>query len=277
MNINPPYVVLDDAHAPGETRAILDAIASGQLSRAEHLFSYAQENGIPVEVSLDGADILQCAIEESEEATSMILERLLSGCSTLADTCRVLSYNLPQMIQKYPRLMKEYLAMDRFAVEYGRFSLPSSLFRETSGQPIAMMTDEELLNWRAPGNVAAKNLWIRTCPKCLEAIACKKKRRQITVVAKLLCFDQKFSRQKRDGLVFGVNADAVSLRCRSMNFLMLLAKANLPLEIFNSESLKALTEWRFRDFRRRSWFVGIWHLASGKSTDLLLLRNDILS
>ena len=239
---------------------IFDAITRRNSNSVRRLFSYARKLDIPINLTWEGDDILRQAIEESERATKSVVDYLLDRCSTVEDTSRVLSSNLPGLVHKHPKLISEYLATDRFSFEYGRFSVPVSLFRDAEGEPIAMMADEELSDWEATSSERAKEFWTRNCPKHRETLQ-DVAGPQITAVAKFICIDQKFTRCARDGTVFGINADVVSLRCPRTNFLTLLAKTDLPVEIFNSESLKILVTWRFHSFRRRFWFVCLWYLS----------------
>ena len=225
------------------------------------IFSYAKKLDIPINLTWGEDDILRQAIEESERATKSVVEYLLDRCSTVEDTSRVLSSNLPGLVHKHPKLISEYLTADRLSFEYGRFFVPVSLFRDADGQPIAMMADEEPSGWEATSSETAKAFWTRNCPKHIREALEDTTGPQMTAVAKFVCIDQRFTRLTREGAVFGINADVVSMRCSRTNFLTLLATADLPVEIFNSESLKSLVEWRFHSLRRRFWFVCLWYVS----------------
>ena len=255
-----PQIV--DAGTASRRPLIFDAILRGLSRFVRWIFPCGDELDTPTNLTQQENELRQ-AIEESESATKAALENLLRRNSTFKHTSSVLSWNLLALVHKHPTLIGAFLASDKLSFEYGEFSVPVSLFRDADGQPIAMMADEEPSGWETTDSETAKAFWIAKCSEHEKALK-DTTGPQITVVAKFVRLDQSFTRlarRKNEGAVFGINADVVSVHCSRTNLLTLLATADLPVEIFNSESLKSLVAWRFYSLRKRFWFVCLWYVS----------------
>ena len=227
---------------------VCDAVLKKRFDCADVLFDYAAEWRIPVRLSAGKCQVLEMAIEEGEqECAQYVLDRLAARCSSVEETCHVLTNYLLPLVDRFPSLVGDYLAEDRFAFEYGRFSVPRSLFGGQEKRPVVMTTDELLGGMDAMDGEEAKDFWTRNAKGDFHSRA-DSGGRQITAVARWLCVDRTLVRRS---LADGVVDVRSKTQFSSENLLHHLSKSNVPTSTFSSQALKLLSDWYLRSLHGR--------------------------
>ena len=187
--------------------------------------------------------MLERAIEEGEhDCVQYVLDRLAARCSSVEETCHVLTNYLLPLVDRFPTLVGEYLAQDRFAFEYGRFSAPRSLFGAWGTRPVVMTTDELLGGMDGMDGGEAREFWTRNAKGDFQRLVDSGGPR-ITAVARWLCVDRTLVRRS---LADGVVDVRSKTQFFSENLLHHLSRANVSTSTFSSQALRLVSDWYLR-------------------------------
>ena len=214
-----------------------DAIKKGQLDSAHRIVDEAKREGIPVKFRHGEVDLLTWAIEcDADRELRFILEKMAEKYATVEETCLLLETHLQAIGEKHPKLIGEFLKGDRFTVEYARFPVQRSVFNSPDRFPVAMVVQKRLESWDSMDSRTAKDFWIDNCAKRDSSLR-NDSDMHVTAVAKFFCIGQStYCRKTRKQQHF----------CHCLH-------ENLPVEVYESETLKVMTEWWFRFFRCKYW------------------------
>ena len=224
---------------------LCDAIGHQQLHSARLLLEFASEHHGFVDTRSKECPTLDWAMKTSSvEVAKFVLDSLAEKRLSVEESCAILTNYLIPLIEMFPDLMADYLENDRFTFEYGRFTVPYSLFEKNGKCPIAMTTDEAPEDWTMPDSVAAREFWIRNSEDHATEMT-KTSNLHVDAVAKFLCVDLNHVRSSS-------SADNVNLLSklrkwffRQKHLLGKLASSNLPIRVFKSESIRAVSNLVF--------------------------------
>ena len=187
-------------------------------------------------------------------------------------SCSILTNYLLPLSQRFPSLMRDYLERDAFCFEYGRVWASPSLFSDPDC-PIAMTTEEDLADWTPLDGKAVRELWSRNCEEYREKfVDASGSGVRVEAVAKFSCVHQHAVRHSSSDATVDV-ASRTSERRGGHHFLCTLAQqSDLPVDVFNSDSLRIFTSWVFRSV---AWRFGVFAAVNGFFTALFFLHSQI--
>ena len=226
---------------------LCDAIGHQQLHSARLLLESASEHHpfVNVDVNRGECPILDWAMKtRSVDVAKFVLDSLAEKRLSVEESCAILTNYLIPLIEMFPDLMADYLENDRFTFEYGRFTVPYSLFEKNGKCPITMTTDEALGDWTMPDSVATRELWIRNSEDHATEMT-KTSNLHVDAVAKFLCVDLNNVRYSSSADNANLLSKLEKWSCRHENLLWQLGASNLPIGVFRSESLRAASNWIF--------------------------------
>ena len=233
---------------------LCDAIVQQQLDSAGLLLDYARDRSRFVEINKGSCPTLDWAIQKgSVDVAAFVMDYLIEKRLSVDESCVILTNYLIPLVKKFPNLMADYLESDKFAFEYGRFSVPYTLFEKNGRRPIAMTTNEALDDWTMPNSAATKDFWMRNSEEYAAEMA-KTSDFQVDVIAKFFCVDQHFVRKKACSNTVGIRSTPHTTLGWN-HVLRMLSTSNLRLDVFNSESVKAFTNWMFYSLCGRFLFL----------------------
>ena len=218
-----------------------DAIVHEQLHSAKLLRDFASEHDLFVDVDHGGCPTLDWAMRtRSDDVAKFVLDSLAEKLLSVEESRAILTNYLSPLIEQFPDLIADYLENDKFSFEYGRFSVPYTLFEKNGKCPIAMTTDEELGDWTMLDSAATKDFWMRNSEEQHTTEIAKTSDVHVDVIAKFLCIDLNCIRFSYCSLW-----KPWKRFCCPKNLLGQLAASNLPIRAFRSESFRAFSNWVF--------------------------------
>lgn len=117
------------------------AIFQRQLGAAKILFERAKSENVTLCMRWGEFDILNWALcHSSQESVVFILEKLLGKCTTIEETAKTLEWNFGMLVDRFPRLVEEYLENDEFFMELAQFQVPAFVFDQSDEKPVATTT-----------------------------------------------------------------------------------------------------------------------------------------
>ena len=247
------------------------AILNRHYDSAELLLEYARECNEFVLIGTGKCATLDIgAVQGSVAIAKFVLDRVVAKRFTVDESCSILTNYLLPLTQKFPSLMRNYLERDAFSFEYGRVWASPSLFNDPDS-PIAMTTDEKLTDWTSLDSTTAKEFWWRNCeehrPKFDETSGV-----QVEAVAKFFCVHQHAVRLSLSDATVGVASDTSESQGQCHFLRALSQQSDLPVDVFNSDSLRIFTSWVFR---KVAWRFRMFIIMNGFATALFFLLSQI--
>ena len=228
------------------------AIKKGQLDCAGKIVDKAKKEGAPVKFRHEDSDLLEWAIDhDANREVRFILEKLAQKYASVEETCYLLETHLQAISEKFPKLIGDFLKRDRFTMEYARFLVPRSIFKTANAFSVAMIVRKRLDCWDSMNSEEAKDFWVQNCSKRDSNLLIDSDM-HVTAIAKFFCIGQStYSRKARCHPM--METDCLSRLCvnRKQKHLCQCLHENLPVEAFESDTLRVMTAWWFRFFRLR--------------------------
>ena len=226
-----------------------DAIKKGHYDCADMLFAYAKRNEeIPVTFRGEDADLLLWAIENNaHETVRFILEKLTKKCASVEETRDLLTKHLRTIGERCPELLADLLKNDKFTIEYARFQVPKAVFDAKSKIPKTIITTTTPDSWAAMDGEFGKGLWIEHWEE--EGRLLGGTDAQITAIAKVFCIGPPVPQNKLDVFMTFFVSRLRIIGHPWEHLCEYLHSLNLPVEVFESETLVNFVDHWFQVFR----------------------------
>ena len=264
-----------------------EAIRKGQYDCANMLLEYAKDEGIAVTFRREDEDLLSWAIEnDAYRSVRFILERLTEKCASVEETRDLLARHLRTIGERCPELLADLLKNDKFTIEYARFQVPKNVLDINSKIPKTMITRTIPDNWASMDGEQGKRLWIEPWEAEAHPID-NTTDAQITVTAKVFCISPSVPRRNHNVLL----SFFMRLHClvyqRREHLCESLHDLQLPVEVFESETLVNFIDHWFQVFRPvyqasiildavATFTFTIFSLMLGPANEIGELRSNLL-
>ena len=198
-----------------------------EFRSAMMLFEYAAAQGIPVNLQRGKHDLLKLAIDlRSHERVVFILDRVANKCTTVEETARIMKGSFLDLLKQFSFVLQDVLKKNTFCFEHSRFMMPLRLVDKPKAEPVTTDSNH-CFTWEAEDKHAAKAIWT--------GIGIGKIADQsdvnVTAVSIFVCI---------------ANALQVGMK----GILRPLLLGNAPVEVFKSDIVKWVVEWKWQRFWR---------------------------
>ena len=211
------------------------SITEQKLGCARLLFDFAAERGIAVDLAWLGDDVLGWSVQRGlGNSVKFILDRIAQRCTTPMQSAKIIRMHFPALIKKFPSTVEKYITNDRLCFEYGRFKVPASIFQGKQDAPLAIHCDDDIA-WRASSSEELKEFWAKR-DKQLGDRLLDTSEPEITAVSKFVCAESPF-------------------QTKPSNFVSQLLSAKFRGNAFDTETVKALVQWKWNNSCRKIQIV----------------------
>ena len=232
-------------------------IRRGGYDCANALLDDAKKKGIAVTFRERGRDLLSWAIKnDTHEAVEFIVEKLGEKCASLEETRRLLAKHLHTIGERRPTLLVDLLKKDKFTVEYDRFPVRRAVFDIGGGKRTKMIEKDKsanVNNWAVLSSSYGKDSWDKhddeQAPQA--EVGDSLEPPQIDAIAKLFCVSHAAPQGRRKPIPSPSSRqlDIIPSSQRQQHLCIYLHKKNLPVEVFQSETLQCLIDYWFDKHR----------------------------
>ena len=146
------------------------------------------------------------------------------------ESAKIVSRHFSALTKQFPDAVEKFLTEKSLCFEYGRFQVPVNFFQGRENGPVAMLCDEAM-DWEAASDDDVQKFWLRHNPELQETLHGSSEA-QVTAVSKFVAVES-------------------PLRTGPQSFLSSLLSTNRTTDMFQSESVEALVQWK-------------WQLSAGK-------------